>query len=73
MPFRNGDAVTILPPYTNDPVIIEHQHFGIVAGRTEAGYIVELDATWPPNECFGPFPAERLAKGWRSSSGRCRP
>lgn len=65
MPFRIGERVTILPPYTGDPVIIEHQHYGVVAARTDAGYMVDLGAgTWPPNQQFGPFPAARLQPGW---------
>jgi hypothetical protein len=68
-----GEQVTILPPYTDDPVIIEHQHHGLVAARTDDGYFVEIEGTMPPNQRFGPFPERRLARGWKDGSGRRRP
>jgi hypothetical protein len=73
MPFRVGEPVTILPPYTDDSVIIEHQHHGRVAGRADAGYYVAIADTFPPNERFGPFPERRLARGWKDGNGRWRP
>lgn len=73
MHFHVGDPVTILPPYTHDPVIITHQHKGRVARRVDAGYIVEIPDTWPPNEHFGPFPERRLVLGWEDGNGRWRP
>lgn len=73
MRFHVGDPVTILPPYDHDPVIIEHQHYGLVASRVDAGYMVEIEATFPPNERFGPFSERRLAMGWKDGNGRWRP
>lgn len=73
MRFREGEPVTILPPYTDDPVIIELQHKGRIAQRVDAGYLVEIADTWPPNQRFGPFPERRLAHGWKDGNGRWRP
>lgn len=72
MPFHVGEQVTILPPYNYDPVIIEHQHHGLVAARTDDGYMVTLESTFPPFERFGPFPEERLTRGWKKN-GRWLP
>ncbi|HEX2551615.1 MAG TPA: hypothetical protein VHK64_08475 [Nocardioidaceae bacterium] len=72
MPFHLHEQVTILPPYNRDPVIVEMQHYGVVVARTDAGYMVELSATSPPNQRFGPFPPERLARGWKDGNGRWR-
>jgi hypothetical protein len=63
--FKRGDLVTVLPPYDGDPVIVSMQHYGRVAAADADGYTVILGAVWPPDRAFGPFPAERLAPGWR--------
>jgi hypothetical protein len=72
--YRVGDLVTVLPPYDNDPYILNFQHYGRIAAVAEnqasASYMVELDATLPPKRQVGPFPGSRLAKGWRDQSGR---
>jgi hypothetical protein len=72
MRFREGEQVTILPPYTDDPVIIEHQHHAVIAARTDGGYMVDGLATWPLNQRFGPFPPHRLVSGWKDENGRWR-
>jgi hypothetical protein len=75
--FRVGDLVTVLPPYDDaDPYILNFQHYGRIAAvehrdnMPSASYMVELDSTLPPRRQVGPFPAGRLAKGWRDQKGR---
>ncbi|WP_433294657.1 hypothetical protein ACQP2F_33690 [Actinoplanes sp. CA-030573] len=74
--YRIGDLVTVLPPYDRDPYILNFQHYGRVAAvehRENMGsdlYMVELESTLPPRRKVGPFPGNRLAKGWRDQSGR---
>lgn len=67
-----GEPVTVLPPYDDDPYILNFQHYARVARRVDDGYVVTLESTLPPGEEFGPFPAERLAHGWKDNSGRWR-
>lgn len=69
---RIGEHVTVLGPYDNDPYILAFQHHGTVARRVDAGYVITLESTLPPNQEFGPFPAERLAHGWKDGNGRWR-
>ena len=75
--FKVGDLVTVLPPYDADPYILNFQHYGRIAAvehrenmPSDYYYMVELDATLPPRRQVGPFPAGRLAKGWRDQKGR---
>jgi hypothetical protein len=72
--FKVGDLVTVLPPYDRDPYILNFQHYGRIAAvehnDNASAYMVELDSTLPPRRQVGPFPAGRLAKGWRDQSGR---
>jgi len=72
--FIVGDLVTVLPPYDRDPYILNFQHYGRIAAVQQhdnmPSYMVELDATLPPRRQVGPFPGDRLAKGWRDQSGR---
>lgn len=63
MRFHEGDRVTVTPVAT-DPYILEFQRYARVAGRNDAGYMVQLDDTWPPRQTFGPIPADRLRRGW---------
>jgi hypothetical protein len=70
MPFKPGDPVTVLPPCDNDPLILSMQHYAKVAAASEAGYMIELESTRPLGMTYGPFTADRLAKGWRDRSGR---
>ncbi|WP_433365142.1 hypothetical protein ACQPZX_35290 [Actinoplanes sp. CA-142083] len=74
--FKVGDLVTVLPPYDRDPYILNFQHYGRIAAVEHREnmavdhYLVELDSTLPPRRKVGPFPAGRLAKGWRDQKGR---
>ncbi|GAA0547882.1 hypothetical protein GCM10010172_32160 [Paractinoplanes ferrugineus] len=72
--YKVGDLVTVLPPYDRDPYILNFQHYGRIAAvqhnDNQSSYMVELDSTLPPRRRVGPFPAGRLAKGWRDQSGR---
>jgi len=69
-PLEPGDRVTILPPWDCDPVIVAMQHYGIVAEDLgDDRHMVELDATHPPRQRFGPFAGRRLAVGWRNPGG----
>jgi hypothetical protein len=78
--FDVGEQVTILPPWDNDDYIVRFQHYGRVASRDQDEYMVELDnaapvrnqAPQPGRLQVGPFPAERLARGWRDNRGRWR-
>lgn len=70
MRYRPGDPVTILPPY--EQPILEQQHYATVVDELPSGYIVSLECTFPPNKHFGPFPADRLATGWKDGNGRWR-
>lgn len=72
MRLRPGQQVTVLPPYDDDPYILNFQHYGTVASSTEGDVTVELEATVPPGERLGPFPNERIALGWRDENGRWR-
>ena len=46
------------------------QHYGTVAEDLgDDRYMVELDATHPPRQRFGPFAGRRLAVGWRNPGG----
>lgn len=67
-----GEPVTVLPPYDNDVFILAFQHYATVSRRVDDGWMVTLADVYPPGEEFGPFPAERLAHGWRDNSGRWR-
>lgn len=69
---KPGEPVTVLPPYDDDSYILNFQRYGRIARRNDAGFLVTLECTVPPDEEFGPFPAERLAKGWRDHNGRWR-
>ena len=61
-----GDPVTVRPPYTNDPILVEMQHHARIAKVLDGGeYMIALGSAWPPNKEFGPFPAWRLDPGWR--------
>lgn len=62
--FERGELVTILPPYREDPIIVELQPHGRIAEVREDGYMVTLGTTWPPDRQFGPFPPGRLVPGW---------
>lgn len=64
-----GEQVTLLPPYDDDPYILAFQRYATVAQRTDAGYMIELDGTHPAQGRYGPFPANRLARGWRDNQG----
>lgn len=64
MAFKRGDMVTICPPYTNDPIVVELQPHARVAEVRGDEYLVQLGTTWPPNQLFGPYPEERLKAGW---------
>ena len=70
--LQEGDEVTVLPPYDNDPYILSFQHYGVVVDSMEGGYVVALEATYPPDQRFGPFPESRLAKGWKDQNGKWR-
>lgn len=63
--FERGQLVTIWPPYTDDPMMVELQPHGRVSSLRPNGYMVVLGSVWPPDREFGPFPAERLSPGWR--------
>lgn len=69
---KPGDQVTVMPPWDDDPYILTFQHYGTVVQRVDAGYMVEIEATLPPNQRFGPFPPARLAPGWKDANGRWR-
>lgn len=74
--FKHGDAVTVMPPYGDDPLILSYQHYGRIAEVRDlpggAVYYIALGATWPRGELFGPFLADRLRNGWRDESGKWR-
>lgn len=76
--FRRGDAVTVMPPYDDDPLILSFQHYGRivkVCGDPEKegiAYYVVLGSTWPTDQAFGPFPAARLRSGWRNEDDHWR-
>lgn len=74
--FKRGDPVTVMPPYGDDPLIFNYQHYGRIAevcGRPgQVVYYIVLDATWPTGERFGPFPVDRLRNGWRDERGQWR-
>jgi hypothetical protein len=73
MTFKVGDEVTILPPYADDDILVEMQHYARVAAVLPAGqYMVRLGSVYPPDQHFGPFSAQRLAAGWRDECGRWR-
>lgn len=72
MVFRIGDQVTLIKARPDEPYILEFQRYATVAARQPDGYIIQLSATMPPNERFGPFPESRLAPGWRDENGRWR-
>lgn len=65
--FKPGQLVTILPPYGDDPIVVELQPHGRIGDVVDDGYMVVLGSVWPPDRQFGPFPAGRLAPGWRNS------
>jgi hypothetical protein len=66
--FRIGEAVTIAPPYTNLPVILEMQRHAWVSSREIVGddgtYVqVELDSAAPEYR-FHMVPVEQVRHGW---------
>jgi hypothetical protein len=67
-----GEHVTVLPPYENDVYILAFQHYATVSRQVDDGYMITLADVHPPGEEFGPFPADRLAHGWRDDAGRWR-
>lgn len=66
------DRVTV-QPIESDAYILNFQRQAVVVQAVDAGFMVMLDATLPPNRVFGPIPASRLLPGWRDENGRCRP
>jgi hypothetical protein len=72
-PLKVGEPVTVLPPYEQDVYILAFQHYATVSRQVDGGYMVKLDAVYPPDEEFGPYPAERLARGWKDDAGRWLP
>lgn len=68
MPFRVGEQVTLLKPRPDEPYILEMQRYGVVAEERPSGYMIDLPDAVPHR--YGPFPAERLAHGWRDQNGR---
>jgi hypothetical protein len=66
--FKRGDLVTILPPYAEDPIIVELQPHARVVEAVKGGYMVTLGSAWPPHTRFGPFPEARLRLGWSRGS-----
>jgi hypothetical protein len=69
--LRAGDAVTVFAG-EGDPYVLQFQRYAVVSRAVDEGYYVVLDATIPPDQEFGPFPAARLERGWRDHSGRWR-
>lgn len=69
--FMPGDEVTVLAS-SRDPYILEFQRYAVVSRVVDERYYVVLDATIPPNQEFGPFPAGQLLDGWRDRSARWR-
>jgi hypothetical protein len=69
--FKAGDEVTVLAT-SRDPYILEFQRYAVVSRVVEDRYYVVLDATIPPGQEFGPFPAAQLQDGWRDRSARWR-
>ncbi len=68
-----GDQVTVLPPYDDDPYILRFQRYGLVAAVLDGpAYLVTLRGTMPASMQFGPFPAQRLAPGWRDANDQWR-
>lgn len=76
--FKVGDAVTVMPPYDDDPLIVSFQRYGQVVkvcgspGNEGAAYYLVLGSTWPKDKMFGPFPANRLCSGWKDEHGHWR-
>lgn len=66
-----GDAVTVVPA-DKDPLILSFQRYATVSQITDRGCMVRLDATMPPDQEFGPIPAERLLPGWKDEHGDWR-
>jgi hypothetical protein len=58
--------------HEQDVYILAFQHYATVSRRVDDGYMVTLADVYPPGEEFGPYPAERLAHGWRDNAGRWR-
>ena len=69
--FQPGDEVTVVATAA-DPYILQFQRYGVVSRVTAEGVFVTLEATFPPNAEFGPFPAGRLLPGHRDGDGRWR-
>lgn len=69
--LKPGDEVTVNATAA-DPYILEFQRYAVVSRVVDEGYYVVVDATIPPNQEFGPFPADRLQRGWRDNSGHWR-
>lgn len=69
--FKPGDEVTVLAT-SRDPYILEFQRYAVVSRAVDDKYYVVLDATIPPSQEFGPFPASQLQDGWRDKSDRWR-
>jgi hypothetical protein len=68
---RPGTQVTVTAR-ESDPYILNFQRYAIVSRVTGLGIFVTLDATFPPNTEFGPFPPAQLQEGWRDENGRWR-
>ena len=63
-----GDLVTVQPVYDNDPYLVKLQRHARIAellppADGEWQYMIELLATVPRGEKFGPFPQHRLVPG----------
>ncbi len=66
MVLKIGDQVTVCPPYTWDPILVEMQPHARIAEVLDGGaeYMIALGSVHPPDQRFGPFPAARLKPGW---------
>lgn len=67
MPFHVGQQVTLLRPQSDEPYILTMQRYAVVAEERPSGYMIDLADAIPHR--YGPFPAERLAHGWRDANG----
>jgi hypothetical protein len=64
--FAIGDVVDIRNPDSRDNILIEMQPHGAkIAAISDNGYMVTLDAAYPSDRQFGPFPAGRLKRHQR--------
>lgn len=76
MTLQVGDEVTIRPPYSGYPIVVEMQHHVRIVEIRPNGYMVELPSAveltaygWR-RQRVGPLPASELVAGWRDEHGR---